>query len=69
MPVIISGKQFYRTHEAIEMIGISRSTIFRWFREEKIPEVKHKDHRGWRLFTEKDIESIKSYNETINITG
>lgn len=67
MPLQIEGKKFYRTHEALAQIGISRSTLFKWLREEKIPDVKHKDRRGWRLFTEKEIKEIKTFNESITI--
>jgi predicted site-specific integrase-resolvase len=67
MPVKLSDKEYYRTHEAIEKIGISRSTFFRWIREKRVEDAKHKDHRGWRLFTEKEIKNIKKFNETITI--
>jgi len=65
MTVIIEGKRFYRTQEALTEIGISKATWFRWLRENKVADVKHKDRRGWRLFTEADIKRISEYANTI----
>lgn len=67
MPVNLSGKTFFRTQEVIKNTGISRSTFFRWIREDKIKDAKYKDHRGWRLFTEEEMARIKKFNETINV--
>ncbi|MFQ5652995.1 MAG: MerR family transcriptional regulator [bacterium] len=67
MAVVIEGKQFYRTNEALSLIGISKATWFRWLKERKIQDVKHKDVRGWRLFTQEDIERIRKYANTIVI--
>ncbi len=67
MPVEIEGKRFYRTHEALKIIGISKATWFRWLKEKKVEDVAHKDIRGWRLFTEEEVERIRKYANTINI--
>ena len=67
MPVVIEGKRFYRTHEALDQIGISKATWFRWIKEKKVEDVKHKDVRGWRLYTEEDISRLKSYANTVRI--
>ena len=67
MPVEIEGKRFYRTNEALKIIGISKATWFRWLKEKKIEDVVHKDIRGWRLFTEEEVEKIRKYANTINI--
>ena len=56
MPITISGKKFYRTQEALELIGLPRSTFFKWLKEEKVEDVKYKDRNGWRLFTDDDIK-------------
>ena len=67
MPVEIEGKQFYRTNEALKFIGISKATWFRWLKEQKVTDVKHKDVRGWRLFTSEDIDRLRRYANTINV--
>lgn len=66
MPIDVDGKRFYRTNEALRIIGISKATWFRWLKEKKIEDVAHKDIRGWRLFTEEDIQRIRKYANTIN---
>ena len=46
MPIHIQGQKFYRTKEALERIGISRRTWFRWLQENIIEDVEHKDRKG-----------------------
>ncbi|MDE0704631.1 MAG: MerR family transcriptional regulator [Rhodospirillaceae bacterium] len=52
----------YRTDEASRRIGCSRSTLLRWFREGKVADVE-RDRRGWRKFTEADIDRIRLWAE------
>ena len=59
MATPIRNRPYYRTTEACKMAGISRSTVLRWFRSNTIKDVTHRDRRGWRLFTEADIERIR----------
>ncbi len=60
MPMEIDGQTFYKSAEACKMSGISNSTLYRWIRECVVPEVKHKDRNGWRLFTQQEIEGVKA---------
>jgi excisionase family DNA binding protein len=46
------------TAEAARQLGISKTTLLRWFKEEKIREVA-RDRRGWRIFTRKDVDIIR----------
>jgi excisionase family DNA binding protein len=59
MSQTINGIVYYQTNEACKLAGISRATYFRWLKEGTIEDVKHKDRRGWRLFTEQDIDRLK----------
>jgi len=59
MPQSINGTVYYQTNEACKLAGISRATFFRWLKDGTIEDVKHKDRRGWRLFTDEDIEKLK----------
>ena len=59
MSVIIKGETYYRTREACGMTGIGRSTLLRWLKSGIIRDASHRDRRGWRLFTETDIERIQ----------
>ena len=60
MPVAINGKTYYRTAEACQIVGISRTTFFRWLREGLFTDVKNVDRRGWRLFTEDDLNRLEA---------
>jgi predicted site-specific integrase-resolvase len=53
------------TAEAAKQAGISKATLLRWLKEGKVPEVA-RDVRGWRVFTEKEVELIKRYANTIH---
>jgi excisionase family DNA binding protein len=64
----INGIIYYKTNEACKIAGISRATFFRWLKEGTIEDVRHKDRRGWRLFTDEDIERLKEEaNKVISI--
>jgi len=58
MPVELNGQRFYRTAEACRIAGVSKNTFFRWIKAGSFPEVEHKDRRGWRLFTEDELEKL-----------
>jgi DNA-binding transcriptional MerR regulator len=60
MPIIINGETYYRTTEVCRKVGISRSTLIRWFENSIIKDSSLRDRRNWRLFTETDIERIES---------
>ncbi len=60
MPITINGQTYYRTAEACNRAGISRATFFRWLKEGTIEDVAQRDRRGWRLFTQGDVDRIKS---------
>jgi predicted site-specific integrase-resolvase len=60
MPTVINDRTYYRTLEACQMAGVSRSTFFRWLKIGILEDVPHKDRRGWRLFMESDIGRIKA---------
>jgi excisionase family DNA binding protein len=60
MPINVDGDIFYTTTEACNRAGIGRSTFLRWVKMGIIEDVTHADRRGWRLFTEGDIDRIKA---------
>ncbi len=59
MPVIVNGQTYYRTAEVCRMVGISKTTLFRWLKKGVFREVEHRDRRGWRLFTEYEVGRLK----------
>jgi len=60
MPVVINDQTYYRTAEVCRMVGISRSTLFRWLKEGIFSDVEYRDWRGWRLFTAAQVETIRA---------
>ena len=66
MPVTVNGQTYYRTAEVYRMVGISRTTLFRWLKEGTFREPEHRDRRGWRLFTEDELNRLKAEANLIN---
>jgi len=60
MSLLINDRKFYRISEACALAGISRETFLRWVREGSFADVKHRDFRGWRLFTDDDLARLKT---------
>jgi excisionase family DNA binding protein len=60
MPVNITGVTYYRTVEVCHLVGIHRSTLLRWLRDGVIDNRPCRDRRGWRLFSEADVNRIKN---------
>lgn len=69
MPVTVGDKTYYRTAEVCRIVGISRATLFRWLKEDIFREAKHRDRRGWRLFTEDEIDKLKAEANKVNKSG
>jgi len=55
--------KYIRVKDVEKLINRDRNTILRWEREGRIPHPQ-KDSRGWRFYTEQDIEKIKHYMKT-----
>ena len=69
MPVKIDKQTYYRTNEVCQLSGISRSTLFRWMKEELISEPAIRDWRGWRLFEPRQVEKIKALTNKCLVQG
>jgi DNA-binding transcriptional MerR regulator len=54
----IENKKYYRTMDVCKAAGISKPTFFRWERKGVFPDLKRRDMRGWRLFTQEELNSI-----------
>jgi DNA-binding transcriptional MerR regulator len=59
MPLNINDQTYFRTLEVCRMAGISKSTLFRWLKENTIDRQEERDWRGWRLFTVSQLEQIQ----------
>ena len=60
MPVTVNGQTYYRTAEVYRTVGISRTTFFRFLKESILKEAEQRDRRGWRLFTEDELNRFKA---------
>ena len=52
----------YTTVEVSKRLSICKSTLLRWIREDLISDVG-RDWRGWRVWSEKDINKAKAFME------
>ena len=60
MPVTVDGQTYYRTIEVCRVVGISRTTFFRWLKQGIFKEAKRRDRRRWRLFAEDEVSRMKA---------
>ena len=58
MPVKVNGESYYRTAEACQAAGISKATFLRWVRDGHFPDVKSRDRRGWRIFSQSEMDVL-----------
>jgi len=65
MPVKINGRIYYRTAEVCQTVGIGKSTLFRWIRQNIVKDAEYRDRKGWRLFAEDELRSLKSETNKI----
>jgi len=66
MVVQIDGNTYYRTAEICHKAGISRATLFRWLKAGMLKKT-YRDRRGWRMFTENDLNVMRSESETLKV--
>ena len=66
MSITVNGQTYYRTTEVCRLVGISRTTLFRWLKDGVFEEAQHRDRRGWRLFTEDELDKLKTEANQIN---
>ena len=66
MPTKIDGQPFYTSSEMCAKTGISRATLSRWIKKGLLQKT-YKDRRGWRIFTENDLNSIRLETSRIEV--
>ena len=69
MSIEIDGKKYYFTAEACKRAGVSKSTFLRWVKDGSVQDVKIRDLRGWRIFSEEDINKLKKEVARIHNIG
>jgi len=59
MAIEIINKVTYQTdNEIIKNLGISSATFYDWIKKGRITPPNRFNHRGWRLWTEKEIKKV-----------
>jgi excisionase family DNA binding protein len=66
MPVVFKSRRYYRTSEVCQAVGVSRTTLWRWIKAGILVDTARRDRRGWRLFTETDLKTIKDEAQKVN---
>ena len=66
MPIEIDGKVYYRTADICRALDISRSTLLRWLKNGVLKR-SHRDRKGWRVFTDEDLNTIKAEATRIQV--
>jgi len=56
--------KIYRTKDVLKIVGISRATLYSWFRDQKVKEVA-RDRNSFRIFTDEDIQVILAYKNIV----
>jgi len=57
-------ERIYRTSEVLKIVGVSRATLYNWFRDKKIKDVA-RDRNNYRIFNKKDIGRIVDYKNMV----
>ena len=60
MPIVVGETQYYVAADVEREIGVSRSTLWRWRRQGKIPAGnRYRDRQI--LYTEEEFQTVKSF--------
>jgi len=46
------------TAEVSEMFGVSRATLYRWIRENTIPEPARDPNSGWPIWQQPELDAV-----------
>ena len=68
MPVDVNGTTFYNISEVSEVVGVTRQSIWRWRKNEKIPPGRKFRGRDV-LYTQDEMERIFEYAHRMEPAG
>jgi excisionase family DNA binding protein len=58
-------RQYLKTRQVAQILGVSLNTVYRWLKEERIPEPLRNVGNNYRLWTSEDIERIRQQLVTV----
>jgi DNA-binding transcriptional MerR regulator len=67
MPVKVKGKPYYLISEVSQLSGVSKRTIYCWIDQGIVSCGQWRNRNGWRLFTEEDIDELKTEAERVQM--
>ena len=62
---MLRNDKYYSMNEAIELIGISRQSLYTWEKQGKIKPPKKDLFSGRRLYTKKEIDTMVKMRQGI----
>jgi len=52
-------RQYLKTRQVAQLLGVSLNTVYRWLKKEKISEPLRGPENNYRLWTVEDVERIR----------
>jgi DNA-binding transcriptional MerR regulator len=52
-------RQYLKTRQVAQVLGVSLNTVYRWLKQERIGEPLRNASNNYRLWTAEDIERIR----------
>jgi DNA-binding transcriptional MerR regulator len=52
-------RQYLKTRQVAQLLGVSLNTVYRWLKSEKINEPYRDPDNNYRLWTAEDVERIR----------
>jgi excisionase family DNA binding protein len=59
-------RQYLKTRQVAQLLGVSLNTVYRWLKQERIGEPLRNAGNNYRLWTAEDIERIRQQLSTRN---
>lgn len=64
MPVEIQGFEYLSLGEVAEKVGVTRQTLWRWRRRDRVPQ-GHRGRGGMVLFNPEEVRAIRAFAERV----
>ena len=58
--MVKTSRTYYSTAEVAAEARVSRDTLLRWLKDQKVPE-PDRDRNGWRVFTQAEKDRVVRY--------
>jgi len=62
-------QQYLTTGQVAKSLRVSISTLKRWLDSGEVAIEQKRNHNGWRLFSDKDVEALREYKKVLKKSG